>query len=57
MARLDGDAGDGLAHAAYIHDAVVPLMDALRAKVDELETCVDGTLWPVPTYVDLMFKV
>lgn len=57
VARLDGDEGDGLAHAAYIHDTVVPLMDSLRTKVDELETCVDGSLWPVPTYVDLMFKV
>ncbi len=57
VTHLDGHEGNGLEHANYIHETMIPLMNALRAKVDELETCVDGSFWPVPTYVDLMFKV
>ena len=57
VAHLDGDEGDGLEHACYIHDVVIPLMDTLRIQVDELETIVDTNLWPMPNYVDLMFKL
>ena len=38
-------------------DRVVPTMAALRKSVDELEMLVDKSLWPVPTYGDLMFEV
>ena len=41
---------------AYLH-RVVPAMAALRAPVDELELIVDKSIWPVPTYGDLMFEV
>ena len=37
--------------------AVVPAMDALRYPVDQLELMVDKSIWPVPTYGDLMFEV
>ncbi len=36
---------------------VLPLMDELRAAVDEMETLTCGKLWPVPTYGDMMFRV
>ena len=36
---------------------VVPVMDALRRAVDQLEMLVDRGYWPVPTYGDLMFEV
>lgn len=36
---------------------VVPAMNHLRVPVDELELIVDKSIWPVPTYGDLMFEV
>ena len=32
-------------------------MAALRKPVDEMELLVDKSIWPVPTYGDLMFEV
>ena len=43
--------------ALAYHDAVVPAMDALRYPIDDLELIVDKSIWPVPTYGDLMFEV
>lgn len=43
--------------ALTYHDKVVPTMAALRAPIDELELLVDKSIWPVPTYGDLMFEV
>ena len=37
--------------------AVIPAMDALRYPIDQLELMVDKSIWPVPTYGDLMFEV
>ena len=36
---------------------VKPIMDELRAAVDEMETLTSSKLWPVPTYGDMMFRV
>jgi Uncharacterized protein related to glutamine synthetase len=41
----------------HCRDILVPHMKALRAAVDALELMVDKSLWPVPTYGDLMFEV
>ena len=41
---------------AYRH-RVVPAMAALRKPVDEMELLADKSIWPVPTYGDLMFEV
>lgn len=43
--------------AFYYKDQVKVAMDALRAPVDKLEMVVDGEIWPIPTYGDLMFEV
>ena len=43
--------------ALAYHTAVVPAMDALRIPIDALELMVDKSIWPVPTYGDLMFEV
>ena len=32
-------------------------MEVLRAPVDHLEMIVDSTLWPMPTYGELLFNV
>ena len=62
-----GNLSDGLAKvsdisgaketATYFRHEIVPMMDALRAPIDELETIVDSELWPVPTYAELMFEL
>ena len=43
--------------AFYYKDTVRAAMDALRAPIDKLEMIVDGTIWPIPTYGELMFEV
>ena len=43
--------------AFYYKDTVKVAMDALRAPIDKLEMIVDSTIWPIPTYGDLMFEV
>ena len=47
----------GAEQARYAHDVICPAMEVLRAPVDHLEMIVDGRLWPVPTYGDLLFNV
>ena len=53
MGRVDSIDGVKEMALAY-HDAVVPAMDALRYPIDTLELMVDKSIWPVPTYGDLM---
>lgn len=48
---------DAKEQAFYYKDTVKAAMDALRAPIDKLEMIVDSTVWPVPTYGDLMFEV
>ena len=48
---------DVCAMANHFHSVVTVIMAELRAAVDELELLVDKTVWPVPTYGDLMFEV
>ena len=43
--------------SAYIRDNVIPVMQRLRASVDEAETMCASSFWPVPTYGDLLFSV
>lgn len=43
--------------AFYYKDVVRVAMDALRTPIDKLEMLVDSSVWPIPTYGDLMFEV
>lgn len=43
--------------ARMYHDRVVPEMEALRKPVDKLEMIVDKSIWPMPSYGDLIFEV
>jgi glutamine synthetase len=36
-------------------DVVIPAMNAVRKVSDELETIVDATCWPLPTYAEMLF--
>jgi len=38
-------------------EKVMPAMVALRAPVDKLEMLVDKSMWPMPSYGDLIFEV
>ena len=48
---------DAKEQAFYYKDTVKAAMDALRAPIDKLEMLVDSSIWPIPTYGDLMFEV
>ena len=43
--------------AIYYKDTVRPAMEALRAPADSLEMIMDDSLWPFPTYGELIFEV
>ena len=43
--------------ARYCADKVLPAMAAVRTPADKLEQTVDRTLWPLPTYSDMLFYV
>jgi glutamine synthetase len=41
--------------AIAYHDTVVPLIEAIRFHIDELELIVDDRLWTLPKYRELLF--
>ena len=47
----------GEAQAHYYKDEVCKAMEELRAPVDKLEMLVDKSMWPMPSYGDLIFEV
>jgi glutamine synthetase len=49
--------GTALEHATYFRDQVIPCMQELRIAADKLESIVDASIWPFPTYADLLFRV
>lgn len=55
--EADASEGDSLSHARAYKDVIIPQMNELRAVADRLETIVDASLWPIPTYGDLLFGV
>ena len=48
---------EGKIQANYFRSEVFPAMEALRTPIDELEMLVDKSIWPVPSYGDLLFEV
>ena len=51
------EVAEGRERAVYCREQVVKAMDALRKPVDELEMLVDKSMWPMPSYGDLIFEV
>jgi glutamine synthetase len=47
--------GEAEKHAKYFRDKVIPAMDGLRAVGDALENIVPQSLWPLPTYREMLF--
>lgn len=52
-----GSFKDARKRAEYFRDKVLSNMTALREPVDRLEMLVDKSMWPMPSYGDLMFEV
>jgi glutamine synthetase len=48
---------DVFKHACHFKEKVVPAMNAVREIGDKLETLVDSSLWPLPTYSEMLFIV
>jgi glutamine synthetase len=46
---------EGLEHAKYLRDEVIPAMDATREVADTLERIVADDLWPLPKYSEMLF--
>ncbi|HEY2651623.1 MAG TPA: glutamine synthetase III [Solirubrobacteraceae bacterium] len=46
---------DLLEHARYMHDRVLPAMEAVRVGADALEKVVADDLWPLPKYSEILF--
>ncbi len=45
------------AQSVYSRDTVAKLMEKLRTAADEAETLMPGTLWPYPSYTDIIYSV
>ncbi len=48
---------EGKEQAEFYYRQVIPAMEALRTPVDSLEMLVDKSMWPMPSYGDLLFEV
>jgi glutamine synthetase len=46
---------EGLEHALYMRDEVLPAMDGVREVADKLERIVADDLWPLPKYSEMLF--
>jgi glutamine synthetase len=46
---------EGLEHAEYMRDTVLPAMDRVREVADRLERIVADDLWPLPKYSEMLF--
>jgi len=46
---------EGLEHAKYMRDTVLPAMGAVREVADKLERIIADDLWPLPKYSEMLF--
>ena len=57
-ALAEAEAIEDLHDAARAYtDKVRPAMEAMRAPIDALEKIVDKSLWPFPSYGDMLFEI
>ena len=57
VTRIAATVPQGREQAVYYRDEVTSAMEALRTPVDKLEMLVDKSMWPMPSYGDLIFEV
>lgn len=43
--------------AIYYHHEILSVMDRIREDADKIESLVDASIWPLPTYGDLEFHI
>ena len=60
--QLEGRLADPVAEdasvaASWCAQTLIPAMDAVRTPADRLEQLVDRSVWPLPTYSDMLFYV
>ena len=48
---------DELGKAQYFRKEIFEIMQEMRAIIDEIEPHIPKTIWPVPTYSELLFNV
>ena len=48
---------DALEKAVYFRSSIFEVMQKMRAVIDEIEPHVPKTIWPVPTYSELLFDI
>ena len=48
---------DNYSKAVRYRDNIVTRMDSLRKVVDTIETKVNKNIWPMPTYMELLFSI
>ncbi len=46
---------DHFKHARAYHESVIPVMKEVRESADALESVIDASLWPLPTYAEMLF--
>jgi glutamine synthetase len=54
-ATLDHHAASAEKHAKFTRDTVVPAMAALRDTGDQIELLIPHSLWPLPSYREMLF--
>ncbi|MDY4192387.1 MAG: glutamine synthetase III [Oscillospiraceae bacterium] len=48
---------DSWEHGLFMRDEILPAMEELRRCCDRAETITDRSVWPIPTYTDLLHRV
>ena len=55
--REEAMEGDQLQQAKFVHERLIPLMNALREQIDGLEHLCERSRWPYPSYEELLFTL
>ena len=53
--RSEEQGDDPIVNATFARDHVLPAMNEVRGRADDLEWTVDDALWPLPKYHELLF--
>ncbi len=48
---------DPIVSAEFCRDSLIPSMERARVLADEIEATVDKSIWPYPTYGDILFAI
>lgn len=48
---------DEYERACYYNNELIPVLTRMRTIVDALELLVEKSVWPIPTYYDLLFRL